>query len=274
VFPVVLALACGRSPAPADAPRWVSLAPQITETVAALGAADHLVGRSDWCASPPSVTALPAFGSALSPHLEALAAARATLVLVEAAPSARVAELSAIAPTEALPWLTLADLVASTRRLGELSGHPDEAARWIATYQAHLSVDPPATGPSVLLALAGEGLDRGEVWFLKRNSLHGAALHAAGARNAVDRDVSGLPVLPAEQVLALDPDAIVVLSPTPLDDAARARILAEWGRLSPLRAVREGKVVALGGPDLLSTGPAVADLAETLRGALAPLGVR
>lgn len=269
---VWLALACGRPPIPAG-PRWVSLAPQVTETVAALGARDHLVGRSDWCAAPPEVTALPALGSALTPNLEAIVALQPSLVLVEDAPSARIADLAGIAPVEALRWVTVDDLVASTRRLGALSGHEAEAERWIAAYREALRADPPARGPSVLLAMAGGGLDRGEIWFLKRNSLHGAALHAAGARNAVDRDVVGAPVLPVEAALALDPDAVVVIAATPLTPADEAQILAEWSRLTPLRAARDGKIAAIGGPELLSTGPAIRDLAGRLRATLTDLGV-
>jgi ABC-type Fe3+-hydroxamate transport system substrate-binding protein len=271
-----LALACTPAPvsSPTGDPRWVSLAPQVTETIGALGASGLLVGRSDWCTSPPEVRALPTLGSALTPNLEAIAALEPTLVLVEATQGTRQAELAAVAPTEALPWLTVADLLASTARLGELSGQREQAARWVETFRAQLRPEPPPTGPRVLLALAGEGLDRGEVWFLKRNSLHGAALHAAGARNAVDSDIEGAPVLSVEALLKLDPAVIIVLSPTPISEASRQRVLTEWSALAPLTAVSQRRVAVLGGAELLSTGPAIATLADRLGAALDELGAR
>ena len=50
----------------------------------------------------------------------------------------------------------------------------------------------------------------GQLWFIKRNSLHGQALHAAGARNAVDEDIDGAPAMPIEQLLKVDPDMVIV----------------------------------------------------------------
>lgn len=264
-----------RAPAVAEGPpRLVSLAPQITETIAELGAQDQLVGRSDWCSLPVSVTALPAMGSALTPNLEAIAAARPTLVLVERAPSISTADLQGLAPVEALPWLSLPDVLASVRRLGVLLERPEQAEQLARSLGESLSETPPAEGaPRVLLALAGEGLGRGEVWYIKRNSLHGAALHAAGARNAVDEPVAGAPVLSVEALLALDPDAIVLLAAQRLDPSEREAALEPWKALQPLTAVQRGKVAVLGGPELLSTGPSMLDFVHELQHALVELEV-
>jgi iron complex transport system substrate-binding protein len=79
---------------PVDAPiRLVSLSPAITQTVAAIGAGENLVGRSDWCAYPPEVQSLPALGSALTPNLEAIAGLQPTAVLVDASVANRTDDL-------------------------------------------------------------------------------------------------------------------------------------------------------------------------------------
>ncbi|HSU90929.1 MAG TPA: helical backbone metal receptor, partial [Sporolactobacillaceae bacterium] len=76
---VVLAVA---SPAHAAVPmRIVSLAPSVTETLFALNAGPSVVGVSDYCDYPPEVRSLPRVGSFLTPNLEAIIAARPTLVI-------------------------------------------------------------------------------------------------------------------------------------------------------------------------------------------------
>lgn len=246
-------------------PRWVSLSPAITETLGAIGASDALVGRSDWCLEPEEVRSLPALGTTLTPNLEGIAGLRPTRILVEQNAHAQTASLQSLAPTEALPWLTLEQVTASTLALGDWANRTEEAHTLTAQLAAALSVAPPqAPAPRTLLVLAAQGLDKGEVWYLRRNSLHGAALHAAGARNAVPEDVKGRAVLSVEQLIALDPDVIVLLRADAPNAAVEAHLLEDWARLTPLTAVREGQVHVLSHKTLLSVGPGILSFAGKL----------
>ena len=103
-------------------------------------------------------------------------------------------------------------------------------------------------------------------------SLHGSLLHAAGARNAVDEAVSGSPELPLERLIALDPDVIVVLSASPLDAAAEARTRSAFDALTPLAAVRHGRVRVIAGPEVLRTGPSVLELVPRLAAEISASG--
>lgn len=249
----------------------MALAPALTETLAHLGAAAQQVGRSDWCALPADVARLPAVGSSLTPAFERIAALRPTHILLDASAGNQVDALRALAPVEVLPWLTVDEVVASSRRLGVLSGRV-EAAEVLAHRLAKLRVEPRADAPRVLLVLGDGGVPTTEVWFIRRNSLHGAALQAAGARNAVDEDVTGQPVLSVEALLKLDPPTVVVLSTAPASAELEARVKAAWGAMTPLRAVRDGRVTLVSGPGVLSTGPTILDTVESLRAALDRLG--
>lgn len=264
-------LACGGAPAPApSAPRLVSLSPAITETLGAIDALDTLVGRSDWCHAPPAVEALPAVGSGLTPDLERITALRPTTILLDGSVGNQTDTLRGLTEVSILPWLTADELVASTRKLGALTHHEPAADALATRLQSALSQPTPVQGPSVLLALGGEpGPD---LWFIKQNSLHGSALHAAGARNAVDHDVEGAPTLSTEALVTLDPAYVIVLLPAAPDDNTRAATIQAWSRLSTLRAVRESHVGVLGGPLLLSPGPAILDTVRLLHDELTRLG--
>jgi len=267
------ALPASRPAATASRARWVSLSPAITETAFAMEVTNTLVGRSTWCQLPPIVGRLPPAGTSLEPDLEALAALAPTGVLVEASRGAQIDRISQIAPVESLAWETVEDVQASVARLGTLLGAPDRAAHVAQVFDRALVAAPPAGGARVLLAMAGDDLGRGPLWFIKRNSLHGAAAHAAGLRNAVMEDVSGLPQLSLERLLAINPHAILVLSAETLDDAARDRLRHAFDALTPLAAATMGRVAVIDGPTVLSTGPSIATLPKRLRAAIGQMGL-
>ncbi|MFA5698645.1 MAG: ABC transporter substrate-binding protein [Sphaerochaeta sp.] len=64
--------------------RIVSLSPNVTETIYALGGGDLLVGRSDYCNFPLEAEALPSVGTLYSPSLEMILSLEPTVVISSA----------------------------------------------------------------------------------------------------------------------------------------------------------------------------------------------
>lgn len=252
--------------APQGPTRIISLIPPITDTLFQLGAQDVVVGRSDYCREPQAVMALPACGTTLHPNLEAIARLQPTLIVGENSVNAARDQLAGLAPSVFLPWLTRDDVVASTRELGRLTGRQQAADRMADEIAAALPQQAPEKGPRVLLVLPHQGGQLTECWFLRRNSLHGAILHAAGARNAVNEDIAGTPSLSLERVLQLDPDVIIILhSATDLPATERAQLLADWRSLTGLAAARGGRIGLISGAVAYPAGRNIVRLVDALR---------
>jgi ABC-type Fe3+-hydroxamate transport system substrate-binding protein len=250
--------------------RVVSLSPPLTETLFYLGASRNVVAVSDYCREPPEASARPRAGTSMRPNYERIARLSPTLIVTEASMTTERAQLEALAPTELLPWLTLDEVAASVRRLGALVGRVDPAERLAATMERTLSARAPPDAPSVLLVIDG-GPKLGEVVFIRDNSLHGAALRAAGARNAAQGPVSGVPSMSLEALVELDPSAIVILAePSAAPPEAR---LEPWQRLTPLHAVREGRLAIVAETNVFGTGPSILALVPRLHHALVRIGV-
>ncbi len=269
---LALALNFARSSAPTsrtqaggNEARIVSLAPSITETLFALGAGARVVGVSDYCHFPPEAERLPRVGSAITPAFETIARLAPTLIVASDVGGEQLGPLSRIARTERLPWLSLAEVVQSTKQLGELVGR-NEAGRALAErLDRTLSVAAPANAPRVLLALSYGDVGSRDVWFIRDDSLHGAALRAAGGRNAVAGHARGQPRLSVEEALRVDPDQIVVL----VDSALAANVttdaaLGPWRQLTPLRAVQSGRLGLVRAPGALNGGPRILDVVGPL----------
>jgi len=64
--------------------RIVSLAPNITEILFALGEGERLAGRSSWCDYPAGVKDVPDAGSLMEPNIEKIASLRPDLIIASA----------------------------------------------------------------------------------------------------------------------------------------------------------------------------------------------
>lgn len=255
----------------ADPSRLISLSPALTETVVELGSAARLVGVSDFCEQPAGIQ-LPRVGTSLVPSYEAIAALRPTLILSDGSAGSKTTALAELAPCEVLPWLTLAEVVQSVRRLGQVLDQQPAADVLASKLQSGLSRPAPAGAPRVLLLLSYDAARPRDIWFIKRNSLHGAALEAAGARNAVARDVPGLPKLSVEELVALDPDWVLIIPPPGASPALRRALTAAFVEAIPLRAGELGKVACIEGT--LSVGPSILQLVAAVEQALVPAARR
>jgi ABC-type Fe3+-hydroxamate transport system substrate-binding protein len=121
----------------------------------------------------------------------------------------------------------------------------------------------------VLLTIAHSPGQLTECWFIRDNSIHGHALRAAGARNAVPGEIHGVPRISLERVIELNPDAILILSPSgDLSAEIRRTLIRDWQRISPLTAVGSDRIGVVAGDSLYFTGPAAMQLADHLRAAL------
>ena len=256
-------------PRPTAPPRRiVTLAPSLTDVVLGLGLRDRLVGVTH-LDDAPEVAALPRVGGFLDPNPEAILALSPDLVLWVtdggALPAVRrLAELSAASrhpfPILALDVVSVADVLATPRVVGEALGAPDAGAR--------LSRELEATIDGV--RRRAERLPRRRALFVVGReplvvagpgSFPDELLRIAGAENVV-KGSRPWPVYPLEKAVADDPDVVV--------DAALREPAEGIRRLAAIPAVRHGAVVRLPDDDLLRPGPRMVHGVEDLLVALHP----
>jgi ABC-type Fe3+-hydroxamate transport system substrate-binding protein len=123
---------------PAD--RIISLVPALTSILVDLGAADQLVGRTDYD-SNPAVAALPSVGGGIGPSREVLLALNPDLVIgfagADDAANADWLDASDI-PFAAFRTDRMEDVAAVTRALGRLAGVPTRADSLAAGLEGEL----------------------------------------------------------------------------------------------------------------------------------------
>jgi iron complex transport system substrate-binding protein len=268
---------CGvRKPAPAVAagrPRIVSLSPNVTEMICAVGAADCLVGRSKVCDYPAeAMKDVPVVGDFCSPSLEKLVTVRPTLVLevdaADATTNRRLTELGI--PVRNIVCARLDDIPRALREIGTCTGHVAEAERLAAEFEAELArlrreQPPPEARPLTFVEIWSDPL-----MTAGRTSFIAELVRLAGGCNAGDTLEREYAHVSAEWLVACDPGVVLCLNDAPTSHDP----LPVWRRrngMSGLRAVKSGRVY--GNFDLnvmLKPGPRVLQAVAELRRVLQP----
>ena len=249
------------------AKRIACLDPGITEVVLRLDAEDQLVARHSHTDEFETIAHLPTVGTGITPHYEGIVRARPDLILLSGASGTVFHDLSSIAPTISLPWLSVADIGAGIRAVGTALDRAPAAELLAVQIEQGLQDRVTAESPEVLLLIGAPSDARPDLWYIKDNSLHGAALRAAGGRNAIPAANLGTASISIEHLLELDPKVVVMMI---ADPGANEQILADhrsfWARFEQLRAVREGRIRFLVGGQHFYTGPGILNLVRALEG--------
>lgn len=245
--------------------RIVSLNPPTTEVLFAIGAGGRLVGRTTYDRWPEAALALPDLGGGLRPNVEAVLAARPDLVVLYASDDNRDAARrlrAAGVATAAFRVDRIADFRRVTLALGELTGDAVAARVLVDSVGATIARVRTATQslprPTVFWPLYDQPLlATGGGSFL--NEL----IDVAGGRNIYGFMTEPSPRITVEDLLQRDPD-VVLLSPE-----SRARYLAD-PRWRALRAVREGRLVAVDTTLVFRPGPRLGEAARSVARLLHP----
>ncbi len=245
---------------PGPAQRVISLSPHLTELMFSIGAGARLVGTVRGSDFPAAAVGIAQIGDAAGLDFERIVDARPQLVLAWGSGSrsvdiARLRELGLAVLV--LEPRRLEDIARHLQLLGDLTGLQAQAGavaqifdRRIDALRKRYASREPVT---VLF----------EIWHRPLFTVNGShliskLLQLCGGRNIF----AGLPDLAGEvsleQVLVMDPDAIVVGS-----EAGDARV-DNWRQFSYLKSVRNGNLFAVSADQVTRQTPRIAEAAEHL----------
>lgn len=254
---------------PARVDRIVSLAPNLTETLYALGLGDKLVGDTDYCDVPPQAKSKPHVGGPQNASVEAIVALRPDLVFATAIDREETVDALAhlgIAVYANDPH-TVRETIESIRTIGDLGGAEKQGADLakrlnarLAALQDRLAHEPKAG------ALFVVGVD--PLITVGRNTFLADALRWAGAESVVPTD-QNWPQISFEEVVRLQPDYLVFSASYPGEHPVSLEYLRTRPVWKDLRAVREGHV-AIVSDEIDRPDPGLIDAIEQLARDLHP----
>jgi cobalamin transport system substrate-binding protein len=238
--------------------RVVSITPNTTETIFALGAGKSVVGRSRFCDFPPEVKALPAVGGYVDPSLETILALRPTLVTGARGPMGRnlVDKLETRGTQCYFPSTeSIDEIAAMILGLAERLHVEAKGKSVVDSIRDHLRSIKQACGgqpqPRTLLVFG-----QSPIVVAGPGGFPAEMLGLAGCQNAVSSGTH-YPTLGFETILGLDPD--IIIDATMAGGRTNAPINMDRPGWNGVRAVREGHVKRVDDDRVLRPGPRVAE---------------
>jgi len=243
------------------AARIISLAPSITETLFALGAADRVVAVTDYCNYPEAARTKRSIGGIVNPNAEAIISLSPDIIILSMEGNIRE-DFSTLEALEIPLFVTNPRTLAGIRKsildLGVISGTGEMAAKIVHEMKERedsirLEALPQSRVLMVVslqpLMVVGTGTFLAEV------------LRIAGADNVAAGTGMTYPVYSREAVVASNPDLIVLTSDIFLPRDELLKLFPEWRTLN---ATRSGRVFSIGADIVSRPGPRIIQALEQL----------
>jgi iron complex transport system substrate-binding protein len=256
---------------PLNVQRVVSLAPNLTETIYALGLDAKLAGDTTYCDIPPAAKNKPHVGSTQDPSLEAIVALHPDLVLATTSinrPETADALLKLGVPVYTSDPHTIAGMLGATEMMADLLGASELGATLVAQLQKRLDA----------LHVALQDRPMAHVLFvvwedplisIGQNTFIADALRWAGAESIIVAN-QNWPQVSMEEVVRLQPEYIVLTSDhLAAETHEHVNNLRDRPTWRELRAVELGHVV-MASDEFTRPSPGLVDAIEALAHELHP----
>jgi len=261
-------------PLPARTPdRIVSMAPNITEILFALGLGDRVVGVTRFCDYPPETAAIRKIGGLVDPNIEIIQSLDPDLVIAFRGNPLRLVDRIA---KLGLPVFVLdigeglGALFPLIARVGRVTRREDRGEVLAAGLRERLAAVDSAVGrvekrPRVFVLLYGQGL-----WTCGGESYVDDLIGRAGGTNVASAMPKKWALYKREQIIKDDPDVIFILARSREDfETGRDWLLKKAG-VESVGAVRSGRVYELEENAASRFGPRLVDVLERMARLLHP----
>ena len=227
--------------------RIVSLSPSLTEIIYALESEDALVATSEYSLYPKEAQALPTVGGYSNPNIEKVLSYIPSLVVGQDFNQATLHNIEKFGvETLMLDLQTLTKIKQSITTLGSRLDKQQRAKELVADIDNALASAPKATKTKKVMIVFGlhEDLTRG-IYIAGHDIFFEDIILACGHTNAFTATLTSQPVLSYENVIALNPDTIIILhSKASNPSVDKQKALKAWHNI-PTNAAKNKNISVL-----------------------------
>ena len=249
---------------PASVKRIVSVAPNVTEMLFAIGLDEEIVGVTDFCDYPDAAREKPKIGGYHIPNVEAILSLTPDLVIAtpDGYSKEKVRKLESIVPIFLVNSKEIDEILEAMLILGKVTGRDDEAKQVVdglrvrvEAVREKVALIPVEERPKVFYEIGRDPLIT-----VGPGNFVDSLISAAGGINIANDATTGWPRYSVEAVIIKEPDVII----TAPHVSSGKDTTGTWQRYKTIPAVQNGKIYAVNPDILLRPGPRIVDGLEKL----------
>ncbi|WP_304545039.1 ABC transporter substrate-binding protein [Sulfurimonas microaerophilic] len=196
------------------AERIIALSPSINEIIFALGSGGEVVGNTEYCTYPEQSKKVTKVGGYFSPSLEKIVSLHPTVVIMQKNNYKLSQKLQQLGiKTKIVKIDTLQNIKHSIVELGTLLQKQEQANKIIQDINEALQSLKNITANKKVLVVIGHNTSLASRVFVAGQNLYfDDIIVASGNTNALQSSRKGQPILNAENIVATNPDIVILLA--------------------------------------------------------------
>ena len=220
--------------------RIVALSPSINEIVFALGKGDEIVGNTEYCTYPKESLKIEKVGGYFNPSLEKILALNPSLVIMQQNNYKLSQKLKRLGiKTKILKIDTLLNIKNSILEIGEVLDKKSEAEKIVKSIEDEAAGLKGIThGKRVLFVMGHNTSLASRIFVAGQNLYFDDIINESGNTNALQSKREGQPILNMENIIACNPDIVILLAHSMKEmDLSRDDLINPWLKL-PINAAK------------------------------------
>lgn len=227
--------------------RIIALSPSINEIVYSLGSGDKIVANTEFCNYPPQSKNKTKVGGYFNPNIEKMLALKPDIVLLQSSSIKLSKQLNKLGiKTEVFTLKTLKDIQNTIATIGSLLKKEKEAKTILKKIDIALEGTKNIVSNKKILIAIGHPLKLDKRVFVVGDNLYmDEIITLSGNTNAYTKKGAGQPILNMENIIATNPDIVIVLAPYKKQkNLTSKQLIKPWLQL-PINAAKTQSIYIL-----------------------------
>lgn len=224
--------------------RIIALSPAINETLYALGAEKSIIANTEYCNYPPAAKLKPKVGGYFAPSLEKILALNPSMVIMQENNANFAQKLEQLGiKTMVIKIDTYPSIRQSISSIAHYVHKENEGKAIVSELDQKLhSLKGIVKGQKILMVF-GHNIDLSKPLYVSGQNLYFEdIIRASGNHNALQSKHKGQPVLNLENIIAINPDIVILLAPNTHElGLTKEALITPWMNL-PINAVKNKKI--------------------------------